>query len=242
MRINRGGRSSHQLTLVEDSPLRKADPRTKLFLSLAISLVVMTSIERLLIFLGVYLLFLIWARLLTPTAQHIWRLKWILILLFAFDWWLISLDHAVLICIRIILLTGVFALFFSTTNTRELGLALEKLYVPYRYAFSLSLAFQSLGLLDDEWRAIREAQTSRGALPDSSSFWKLITNVGDLISLTVPAIVLTTKRAWAITEASYARGFDSPHRVSYHTLEFSRLDFVLMAGTMLLLILLFWRW
>ena len=241
MRINRGGRS-RQISLVEDSPLRNADPRTKLFLSLAISLVVMTSIERLLIFLGVYLLFLIWARLLTPTAQHIWRLKWVLILLFAFDWWLISLDHAVLICIRIILLTGVFALFFSTTNTRELGLALEKLYVPYRYAFSLSLAFQSLGLLDDEWRAIREAQTSRGALPDSSSFWKLITNVGDLISLTVPAIVLTTKRAWAITEASYARGFDSPHRVSYHTLEFSRLDFVLMAGTMLLLILLFWRW
>ncbi len=242
MRINRGGRSSHQLTLVENSPLRNADPRTKLFLSLAISLVVMTSIERLLIFLGVYLLFLIWARLLAPTVQHIWRLKWLLIFLFAFDWWLISLDHAVLICIRLILLTGVFALFFSTTNTRELGLALEKLHVPYRYAFSLSLAFQSLGLLDDEWRAIREAQSSRGALPDSSSFWKLITNVGDLISLTVPAIVLTTKRAWAITEASYARGFDSPHRVSYHTLEFSRLDFLLMAGTALLLILVFWRW
>ena len=169
MRINRGGRS-RQISLVEDSPLRGADPRTKLFLSLVISLVVMTSIERLLIFLGVYLLFLIWARLLAPTVQHIWRLKWLLIFLFAFDWWLISLDHAVLICIRLILLTGVFALFFSTTNTRELGLALEKLYVPYRYAFSLSLAFQSLGLLDDEWRAIREAQSSRGALPDSSSF------------------------------------------------------------------------
>ena len=242
MKLNRSGRSRQQIALVEDSPLRNADPRTKLFLGLAISLVVMTSIERLLIFLGVYVLFLIWARLLAPTAQHIWRLKWVLLLLFAFDWWLISLDHAVLICIRLILLTGVFALFFSTTNTRELGLALEKLRVPYRYAFSLSLAFQSLGLLDDEWRAIREAQSSRGALPDSSSFWKFMTNVGDLISLTVPAIVLTTKRAWAITEASYARGFDSPHRVSYHTLEFSRLDFLLLAGTSLFLILLFWRW
>ena len=242
MRLNRSGRSRQQIALVEDSPLRNADPRTKLFLSLAISLVVMTSIERLLIFLGVYVLFLIWARLLVPTVQHVWRLKWLLIFLFAFDWWLISIDHAILICIRLILLTGVFALFFSTTNTRELGLALEKLRVPYRYAFSLSLAFQSLGLLDDEWRAIREAQSSRGALPDSSSFWKFMTNVGDLISLTVPAIVLTTKRAWAITEASYARGFDSPHRVSYHTLEFSRLDFLLLAGTSLFLILLFWRW
>lgn len=241
MRVSPAGRS-RQLALVEDSPLRHADPRTKLFLSLAISLVVMTSIERLLIFLGVYVLFLLWARLLAPTLQHIWRLKWVLILLFLFDWWMINLDHAILICLRLILLTGVFALFFSATNTRELGLALEKLRVPYRYAFSLSLAFQSLGLLDDEWRAIREAQSSRGALPNVSSFWKFITNVGDLISLTVPAIVLTTKRAWAITEASYARGFDSPHRVSYHSLSFTRLDFLLMTGTIILLILLFWRW
>jgi energy-coupling factor transport system permease protein len=241
MRVSPVGRS-RQLALVEDSPLRRADPRTKLFLSLAVSLVVMTSIERLLIFLGVYVLFLLWTRLIIPTVEHIWRLKWVLILLFFFDWWIISLDHAILICLRLILLTGVFALFFSTTNTRELGLALEKLRVPYRYAFSLSLAFQSLGLLDDEWRAIREAQSSRGALPNFSSFWKFITNVGDLISLTVPAIVLTTKRAWAITEASYARGFDSPHRVSYHSLSFTRLDFLLMTGTITLLILLFWRW
>ena len=241
MRVSPVGRA-RQLALVEDSPLRHADPRTKLFLSLAVSLVVMTSIDRLLIFLGVYVFFLLWARLLIPTAQHIWRLKWVLTLLFFFDWWIISLDHAILICLRLTLLTGVFALFFSTTNTRELGLALEKLRVPYRYAFSLSLAFQSLGLLDDEWRAIREAQSSRGALPNFSSFWKFVTNVGDLISLTVPAIVLTTKRAWAITEASYARGFDSPHRVSYHSLAFTRLDFLLMTGTMILLILLFWRW
>jgi energy-coupling factor transport system permease protein len=164
------------------------------------------------------------------------------LLLFAFDWWLISFEHAVTICARLILLAGVFALFFSTTTTRELGLALEKLRVPYRYAFSLSLAFQSLGLLDDEWRAIKEAQSSRGAMPELSSFRRLLAQVGDLVSLTVPAIVLTTKRAWAITEAAYARGFDSPHRVSYHTLTFSRMDFLLMVGTVIFIVLLYWRW
>jgi len=241
MRIGQAGRA-RQLVLVEDSPLRRADPRTKLFISGAISLVVMMSLDRLAIFLGIYTIFLMWARLLMPAVQQIWRLKWVLLILFAVDWWLISLDHAVIICARLVLLTGVFALFFSTTTTRELGLAMEKLRVPYRYAFSLSLAFQSLGLLDDEWRAIREAQSSRGANPETSSFWRFVSRVGDLVSLTVPAIVLTTKRAWAITEASYARGFDSPHRTSYHTLAFSRLDAVLMAGTVALIILLYWRW
>lgn len=241
MRISQAGRS-RQLVLVETSPLRKADPRTKLFISVAISLVVMMSLDRLVFFLGIYILFLLWAHLLIPAAQQVWRLKWILLILFGFDWWLIGLEHAVLICVRLILLTGVFALFFSTTTTRELGLALEKLRVPYRYAFSLSLAFQSLGLLDDEWRAIHEAQLSRGAMLEISSFRRFVSQLGDFVSLTVPAIVLTTKRAWAITEAAYARGFDSPHRTSYHTLAFSRLDAFLMAGTALLIILLYWRW
>ena len=44
----------------------------------------------------------------------------------------------------------VFALFFATTTPAELRLALEWLSVPHRYAFSVSLAFQSVGLLDDE--------------------------------------------------------------------------------------------
>jgi energy-coupling factor transport system permease protein len=241
MRISQAGRS-RQMLLIEDSPLRRVDPRTKLFVSVAVSLVVMMPLERLAIFIGIYVIFLLWAHLLSSAAQQLWRLKWLLILLFAFDWWLISLPHAVTICARLILLTGVFALFFSTTTTRELGLALEKLRVPYRYAFSLGLAFQSLGLLDDEWRAIREAQSSRGAMPQLSSFRKLLAQLGDLVSLTVPAIVLTTKRAWAITEAAYARGFDSPKRTSYHSLSFSRRDVFLMAGTTLVIILLYWRW
>jgi energy-coupling factor transporter transmembrane protein EcfT len=241
MRISQAGRS-RQLVLIEASPLRNVDPRTKLFISLAVSLVVMMPLERLAIFLGIYVVFLLWARLLLPAAEQLWRLKWVLLVLFAFDWWLINLDHAVLICTRLVLITGIFALFFSTTTTRELGLALEKLRVPYRYAFSLSLAFQSLGLLDDEWRAIREAQSARGAVPETSSFRRFVARISDLVSLTVPAIVLTTKRAWAVTEAAYARGFDSPYRTSYHTLAFSRLDAILMAGTVALIVSLYWRW
>ena len=241
MRISQAGRS-RQLTLVEESPLRRADPRTKLFISVAISLVVMMPLERLAIFLGLYILFLLWGRLLIPAAQQLWRLKWVLLLLFVFDWWLISLVHALTICTRLILITGVFALFFTTTTIRELGLALERLRVPYRYAFSLGLAFQSLGLVDDEWRAIREAQSSRGALPELSSFQRILVQAGDLVSLVVPAIVLTTKRAWAITEAAYARGFDSPKRTSFYTLTFSRFDFLLMVSTVAVIALLYWRW
>lgn len=241
MRIGQVGRTM-QLVIIEDSPLRAADPRTKLFVSVAVSFIVMMPLKRLVIFLVGYCFFLLWGKLLVSAAKQLWRLKWFLLLLFFLDWWLIDLSHAAIICARLILITGVFTLFFSTTTTRELGLALEKLRIPYRYAFSLSLAFQSLGYLDDEWRSIREAQASRGAIKNTSSLKRTLAQLRNLVALTIPAIVLTTKRAWANTEAAYARGFDSPKRKSYYTLSFKGLDGILFAGTILVLLATFWRY
>jgi energy-coupling factor transporter transmembrane protein EcfT len=66
--------------------------------------------------------------------------------------------------------------------------------------------------------------------------------VRDLVSLSVPAIVMTTKRAWAMNEAAYARGFDSPHRRPYRCLAMTPLDWVLLAGTLAVAVGLFvWK-
>lgn len=238
----KSGAQSRKLRLVEDSPLRRLDPRTKLAMALAGSLAVMLPLERLLIFMGGYFILLVWARLLVEAARQVWRIRWVLLTLFIVDWLFVSLDLALIISLRLVLLAGVFALFFSTTTTAELGLALEKLGVPYRYAFSLSLAFQSLDLLDDEWRTIREAQQARGVLVTQEGWRQFVRQLGDLIALTVPAIVLTTKRAWTVTEAAYARGFDAPHRVPYRQLSWHWRDWVILIFTLLVFgFLFFWR-
>ena len=220
---------TRSIQLNQASPLRKLDPRSKLFVSIALSLAVMLPLEKLVIFLIVYTLFIIWARLFPAMVRQIWQLRWILLFLFLIDWWLVSLDLAMVITLRLILLSGVFALFFSTTSTNELSLALEGLKIPYRYAFSISLAFQSIGLLQEEWQAIREAQQSRGILVKFDGIKQLVKQVSDLIALTVPAIVLTTRRAWAITEAAYSRGFDSPNRLSYNQLKMNWWDWLFIA-------------
>ncbi len=241
IRLGTAGRT-RELALVEDSPLRRADPRTKLALSLCTSLAVMLSLEKLAVFMVLYTLLLLWARLLPEAARQVWRLKWVLLVLFVVDWIFVSPDLAVIITLRLTLLAGAFALFFSTTTPVELRLALEWLRVPYRYAFSLSLAFQSVGLLDDEWRSIREAQQARGAWANPEGWRDLLDRLRNLVALTVPAIVLTTKRAWAMTEAAYARGFESPHRRPYRQLAMSRLDWVLLAGTVAVAVtLILWR-
>ena len=56
-------RGARAIVLREDSPLRRVDPRVKLALSLGASLAVMLPLERLIAFMALYALFLLWARL-----------------------------------------------------------------------------------------------------------------------------------------------------------------------------------
>jgi energy-coupling factor transporter transmembrane protein EcfT len=241
IRLGLAGRT-RRLELVESSPLRQVDPRTKLALSLAASLAIMLSLEQLAAFVALWAGLFLWARLLPQAAAQVWRLRWMLLILFVVDWLVVDLELAVEVSLRLVLLASAFALFFSTTTPGELRLALEWLRVPYRYAFSLALAFYSVGLLDDEWRAIREAQQARGAWAPPSGVRGLPGRVRDLVALAVPAVVLTTKRAWAMTEAAYARGFDSPHRRPYRRLAMHLLDWVLLALALVgVAVLLAWR-
>ena len=244
--LSRGSKKprGYQPAITENSPLRHADPRLKLAMGLTASLAVMLPLPELLLFLAGYILFMAWARLLAQAARQAWRLRWFLLFLFVLDFFLVSWELAVLIVLRLALLAGVFILLFATTTPRELSQALESLRLPYRYAFSFGLAFQSLALLDDEWRAIYEAQRSRGILPRLSldQGWRaLLRQVGDLIALTVPAVVLTTKRAWSVTESAYARGFDAPHRRPYQPLKFTRRDWFLLAGVSAVAVAILWQ-
>jgi energy-coupling factor transporter transmembrane protein EcfT len=236
-----GRRSVRRPQLVENSPLRGFDPRVKLFIGLGASFALMLPLERLAIYLAVYALLLAWARLLPAAARQFWRLKWALLFLFLVDWLVVDSLHAATVAMRIILLAGMLSLIFATTTPTEFSLALEKLGAPYRYAFSLSLAFSSLNLLEEELQAIREAQAARGVKLEYRGLRQAFQQAGEWVALAVPAIVLTTRRAWSINEAAYARGFDSPHRRPYRTLHLSLADLLLLGGAIGLIAIL-WLW
>lgn len=236
--LDRGRR----LSLVRHSPLRMADPRVKLAIGLCVSLAVMLPVERLIAFMAFFMVLLCWARLLDAIVGQIWRLKWVIVVLFLVDWWAVGLDLAITVTLRLVLLAGALTLFFATTTSAELRMALEWLRIPYRYTFSLSLALQSVGMLDDEFRVIKEAQRSRGAWSSPSGWRRTLEQMRDLVALTVPTVVVTARRAWSVTEAAYARGFNSPNRRSYHQLTLRRLDWLLLAATAAIgVLLLFWK-
>jgi len=107
--------------------------------------------------------------------------------------------------------------------------------VPLRYAFSLTLAFQSLELMGQEWLTILEAQRSRGAWSPPKGWRDLPAQMRDWVALTVPTVVLTAKRAWTVTEAAYARGLDSPQRRPFRSLRAGGRDWLLLVGSVALL-------
>lgn len=230
------------ITIVESSFLRRVDPRTKLALCLSASLAIMLPFQKVAAFMLLYFFFMASARLLPGALRQIWKLKWILIVLFIVDWAFVSLELAVIVTLRLIIMAGVFSMFFSTTTPSELTLALVWMRVPYRYAFSLSLAFLAVSHLNDELRTIIEAQKARGAFKTRGGWRKPFNTVKNLVSITVPAIVLATRRAWSMNEAACARGFDSPHRKPYATLKFGLIDWSILACTAIISILLLsWR-
>jgi energy-coupling factor transporter transmembrane protein EcfT len=233
---------THTMRLAESSPLRGVDPRTKLAICLCSSLAVMLPFQKLGVFMIIYILFMGWARLLPEAARQAWKLKWILGVLFLVDWLVVSIDLAVIVTMRLLLMAGVFAMFFSTTTPSELCLALAWLRVPYRYAFSVSMSFQTVSHIDAEWRGVIEAQKARGAFVVPTGWRNLKEQVRNLVCLTVPAVVLTARRAWAMTEAACARGFESPARRAYRALAMRATDWIIIAGALSVAVALFlWR-
>ena len=241
-RRQRQGEHRRLVRLVPESPLRAVDPRVKLEMSILVALAVMLPLTRLVAVWLAFMALMFPARLVGEVWYQIRRIVWILAVLFILDWLAVGLEFALLITFRFSLVVSAFVVFFATTRPEEFRLALERLGIPYSYAFSLSLAFQSISLMNEEWQAIREAQRSRGAWEERQGLRQIGERVNDLIALGVPAIVLTVKRAWTLTEAAYTRGFDSPHRKPYRQLVMRPVDWVLAVGSLVVTALAFvWR-
>lgn len=238
-RGRRRGEHRRLVRLVEDSPLRQVDSRVKLQIGVLSALAVMLPLDRLAIFWAAFALAMIPVKLAGEMWRQIRRIAWILAVLFILDWWLVGLEFAALITLRFTLVVSAFVVFFATTRPEEFRLAMERLGLPYRYAFSLSLAFLSITMMNEEWQAIREAQRSRGAWAPKRGLRQAREWLGDLIALGVPAVVLTVKRAWTFTEAAYARGFDSPHRRPYLELAMRPVDWALSIGSLVVIAVMF---
>jgi len=228
--------------LVEHSFLRRVDARTKLVLSLAVSMVVALPLTSVALFVSVYGALVVAAGLTAPALRTMRRLRVVLGLLFLLDWYWAGVPFAVLITLRLVVLSVAFTLLIATTTRDEMRTALEQLGLPRRVAFAFATAVAALGLLEAEWRGILEAQRARGltleAAPGGS--WRHSFRFAhSLVPFVVPAVVLTTQRAWALTETAAMRGVEAPRVGPGPWRQLARLDCAILTAVAALGLLLF---
>jgi len=225
--------------------LRTVDPRTKLVLTLLASAALMLPLPSLAIFVSLYGLALLLAGIGPHAARSIVRIRWLLVLLFVVDWMFVGVELAVVVTLRLALLVSASQIVLATTRPSELRRALEQLGMPERVAFSLGVAQRSLDELQSDLRRIVEAQRARGidfSVAEESMGARLRRWYRHSLGLMVPAIVVSTQRAWAAHEAAAVRGFGRPRIEDTTNTNLSMRDYVLMLISVVVLGgLVLWR-
>ncbi len=235
------GRRHNLQPLAEDSFLRAVDPRTKLAIALLASFALMLELPGLAIFSLAFATLIGLAGIGPYAWAQIRRIRWLLIILFALDWFLVSPRTAVEVTLRLALLVSAFQLLTATTHPDELRRALERLGLPEPIALSLAVAQRTLADLELELRRIVDAQRARGIDFDGGRrSGRLRRWWSQSIAVAVPAVVMATKRAWSAHEAAAVRGFGAPR---YHDATSDALpprDRALLLGSVALFVVLAW--
>jgi len=141
----------------------------------------------------------------------------------------ISLENAVAMTLRFIVLVESFSIFFLTTSPDHFGLALEQTRIPYEFTFAFTTAVRFVPVLAEEAQTIMDAQKARGLELERGNFLRKIRNY---IPVLIPLIVSAIRRSLELAEAMESRAWGATKkRTNLYVLKMHRGDFALIAIT-----------
>ena len=152
-----------------------------------------------------------------------------------------AISQTLYIVVRLALMVMITTILTATTKPLELTLAIEDLLKPFQVvhvpaheiAMMISIALRFIPTLIEETQRIMKAQASRGVDMENG---KLMEKVRAILSLIVPLFVSAFQRAEDLAYAMEARGYiPNRPRSRYKQLKMSGKDYLLLAGTMLIL-------
>jgi energy-coupling factor transport system permease protein len=140
-----------------------------------------------------------------------------------------SLENAIAMTLRFVVLVESFSIFFLTTSPDHLGLALEQTRIPYEFCFAFTTAVRFVPVLAEEAQTIMDAQKARGLELERGNFLKRIRNY---IPILIPLIVSAIRRSLELAEAMESRAWGATkNRTNLYVLKMHRGDLVLLAIT-----------
>ena len=138
--------------------------------------------------------------------------------------WSVAADAGLLAGVKLLALTTVFFVFFSSTRPEDLGNALVKSGLPYPVAFVMSTALQFVPVIGRKARDVLDAQRSRGIPVEPG--WAALKHYPAFF---VPLLLQSFQLAEELAEAMEARGFGRPGRTFLEEYRLKPLDWVAIA-------------
>ena len=238
-----------------NSIFHRMNPVTKIFLTIIICVCAFVT-DQLLVLVGLLAVDLL-IGVIAGVANRTWQifrgLLKIAVFLFLLQvlltrrgtpvFWIIT-DQGLLtagkVVLRLIVVCMPLALVLAVTRITDLTNALvQKLHVPYQYAFTLSTAIRFIPQYLEEMNGIMEAQTARGVAFDKAKGLKKFTMI---LPLCAPLLISSIRRTDQTAAAAEIRGFRLRTRNSgYRKYPFTALDagaavfcLLMLAGAILL--------
>ncbi|MBM6777271.1 energy-coupling factor transporter transmembrane protein EcfT [Collinsella tanakaei] len=139
-------------------------------------------------------------------------------------------------CLRLLGVALPLVLMLMVTKLTDLANAcVEKLHIPYKYAFTFTTALRFVPVFSQEMNAIMEAQTARGVEYDTNNPFK---KMQLMLPLCIPLLISSVSKTDATALAAEQRGFYLRTRESsYRRYPFSAADFAAFALCIALIVL-----
>jgi energy-coupling factor transport system permease protein len=156
-------------------------------------------------------------------------------LVFVIAFFSFNLQVSLVLTIRLFNLLTVSFVFFRAVSPEEMGATLNKLGVPYSFAFILTTAMRYVPLIGQKIRHIIDAQSSRGI-----DFRPRLRNVGNFMALLMPLLVQSLVLSDELALAMESRGFGRKERSSRKQYNLTFWQCALMVGALVLLVIFAW--
>jgi energy-coupling factor transport system permease protein len=150
-------------------------------------------------------------------------------------WWSIDLRAAGFAALKLMVLTSVFFVFFSTTNPEDLANALVKSGLPYPVAFVLSTSLQFVPVMGRKVKNVLDAQRARGIPLEPG--WAAIRHYPAFLA---PVLIQAFQLAEELAEAMECRGFGLAGRTFLKEFRMGVRDWTVLVTGLAMLWLLFY--
>lgn len=213
------------------------DPRTKLGLGLmAIAAVFIAKKPETLVVESIILLTALPLLRMGKEWAHSFRYFWPMLgLVFVIAFFSFNLQVALVLALRLFNLLTASFVFFRTVSPEEMGATLNKLGVPYTFAFILTTAMRYVPLIGQKIRHIIDAQSSRGI-----DLRPKLRNVGNFMALLMPLLAQSFVLSDELALAMESRGFGRKGRYSRKQYHLTFWECGLMVAALTLLVLFAW--